>query len=1077
MYSIAVLKSIQSKIVDKEYYSAFAELICEWYELSLPNVYSIAFFLCQKLQIIKGSKSAAQKFDTRFVDLKFLEPNRLSVENYEHRYANLNYNLKPMLFEEDIGNFFVHLLAHVRPSGMIIDHYIRKRKALVDVRLDNEYSAFRRNKIPPTWPYDYVTRYLASDVSQNVKPSDSTSLTFIYCVKNRPTRLRVSVETLLTSLRNAEESGVRYQILIIEDSSEGNFKGFDHNSSRYNPIRHIRVNTGIGWTRSGLLNYGIKLVDTEWIAFVDVDFLFHDLYCQSLSAIIQKCKSTNTVIASNLFETEPHLKDGLAYSAGSPYSYMWIFGSENTKTAGGFDEGYTGHGFEDRDIELKHIRIFGSRVIDTLTFDRDCYVLHLSHEVRTGSENRQINKERYLKRTQVPTAELIGDLSACGVYKSEFDFDYGRFKRSYLYSEHSKQEVTQLDFLFVPHNRYHSKTMIELCEKLVQMGFSARICNISPPHPEEGARDTLADAGYLDIFQFLQETHYPRNLVVMNDWEPIIVRPMIEWANSAGITTIAMVEGVNDFLDVDTKKNRKAYTRCRHLIMNGEDDFRFFNDRANKYVGGIQRLDDLFQKKIKQSRSTNRCIEIRDKKRVLVNCNFSYDVLAEYALDWLRSIQRQCDALCLELHVSQHLADNTDLNGFNVSTKAFYEDLEACDIFVSRFSGTILEALVLGKPVIYFNPGFECIDKFKDPLGAFSYVRSEEELGQTLKMIAEGAIEYSPETFLNLHTGCKYQDESDLGFSVNTTVDLLLRIATACSSEKSQLEPVFNKKFASLRRSVISGFRASRYYGESVVPLLNDVSFLVKSFGRRESVLSLIESIRARFVSGTIYVLDDSESALQFSDMARDVVDVVPSEIDVGLAQGRNELVDACSSRFIVLLDDDFIFSDNTHIDIAIHLLNFYGFDIIGGSVYDVGRGVALKDQPRSFYGALNFNSDEGESRILSITSGLPSINDGPILAYDLCMNFFVAERDFLLKNRWTAAFKLGEHLDFFLNAKDISARIGYFPFIQVLHDRSSVFSDDEYRKYRARADGFHVSFKRQRRVREIRHDGRVING
>ena len=79
-----------------------------------------------------------------------------------------------------------------------------------------------------------------------------------------------------------------------------------------------------------------------------------------------------------------------------------------------------------------------------------------------------------------------------------------------------------------------------------------------------------------------------------------------------------------------------------------------------------------------------------------------------------------CDVLHLKYVITQHHADNGNLEKYNVSTKTMYDTIREGSIIVSRFSTIVLESLALGKPVVYFNPHNEKVSLYKEPLDAFS---------------------------------------------------------------------------------------------------------------------------------------------------------------------------------------------------------------------------------------------------------------------------------------------------------------------------------------------------------------------
>ena len=58
-------------------------------------------------------------------------------------------------------------------------------------------------------------------------------------------------------------------------------------------------------------------------------------------------------------------------------------------------------------------------------------------------------------------------------------------------------------------------------------------------------------------------------------------------------------------------------------------------------------------------------------------------------------------------------------------------------VLISRFSSCIIEALAMGRGVVYHNPGTERVEKFRDPLGAYSVSEDAAGLAAALKVELE----------------------------------------------------------------------------------------------------------------------------------------------------------------------------------------------------------------------------------------------------------------------------------------------------------------------------------------------------
>lgn len=275
--------------------------------------------------------------------------------------------------------------------------YIADRFAQYRKRDQDEYKILSLSRLN-VFPYNYPSGYSHRAVERSTPPEPLT-LEFIYCIKNRKHRTSISLNSLIRAVRyyqNLQNKDLTVRITVVEDISTDIF---DPNQVLpFECLDHYIVDTGVGWTRSGLLNVGIRNSKADLIALVDADFLFHEGYIRSLSEYLSLCDWRKQVIASNLIETEAHKKGDRIYSAASPYSYMWMAPRESLREIGGFDEGYTGHGSEDRDLELKLTRLCGLTVADTASVVPDCVVLHLSHNSRDGYDHHQTNRKRYLER-------------------------------------------------------------------------------------------------------------------------------------------------------------------------------------------------------------------------------------------------------------------------------------------------------------------------------------------------------------------------------------------------------------------------------------------------------------------------------------------------------------------------------------------------------------------------------------------------------------------------------------------------------------------------------------------------------
>ena len=268
--------------------------------------------------------------------------------------------------------------------------------------------------------------------------------------------------------------------------------------------------------------------------------------------------------------------------------------------------------------------------------------------------------------------------------------------------------------VFMPHKDYHVWTMGLIAEELAEKGISSCMIDLTDYYRDEGSRNKAKDfpnIPFLD-YSLLRDERIKFNILIcMNDWDKRFVRPQVIKAKKEGKKTIGIVEGIQDFFDLDTKQDRKTYKTVEYVLLTGEHDRQFFTDNPEKtQIIGVPRLSSLLKEKV----------TFPKKPLAVINMNFSYNVLTDKAEEWLASAIKGCEKADIDYIITQHPADKTNLTGYNVTDQNMYDTIRNGSIVISRFSSTILEALALGKPVVYHNPHHEKAIKFQDPLDAYS---------------------------------------------------------------------------------------------------------------------------------------------------------------------------------------------------------------------------------------------------------------------------------------------------------------------------------------------------------------------
>lgn len=201
---------------------------------------------------------------------------------------------------------------------------------------------------------------------------------------------------------------------------------------------------------------------------------------------------------------------------------------------------------------------------------------------------------------------------------------------------------------------------------------------------------------------------------------------------------------------------------------------------------------------------------------------------------------------------------------------------------------------------------------------------------------------------------------------------------------------------------------------------MQDLTVLVKTFERPCALGTLLASLGRRWPGLPVLVGDDSADPGPAAAVCRaHGAGFLPLPYDVGLAAGRNRLVEAAATPLVALFDDDFVCLPATDLGrLAAHVRQGRA-DLAGGMVLQEG-------EPFHFGGAMQVK--DGALRLRAV------VTDGEPVYVDLMPNFFVARRQALLDVPWWEPLKLSEHHAFFLDAQASGLRSLYDPAVRIDH-------------------------------------------
>lgn len=215
--------------------------------------------------------------------------------------------------------------------------------------------------------------------------------------------------------------------------------------------------------------------------------------------------------------------------------------------------------------------------------------------------------------------------------------------------------------------------------------------------------------------------------------------------------------------------------------------------------------------------------------------------------------------------------------------------------------------------------------------------------------------------------------------------------------------------------------------------------FVIKTFERRESISRLLESLSKFYPQAKAWIADDSKNPQTKAENPNHTF--IPCPFDVGLKCGRQVALACVSTPYFVLLDDDFVLTEDTRIEMLIDSIESMGLDFCGGEVYD-GDG---KSAPRCFTGM--FIEEPGRLNVI------PCKDDALVKRTHVLANFYAAKTDSIRSlGGWDCRLKIWGHEDIFIRAWKAGMKVAFDNRVSVNHFPTPY---ENYKKFRDRAPMF----------------------
>ncbi len=244
---------------------------------------------------------------------------------------------------------------------------------------------------------------------------------------------------------------------------------------------------------------------------------------------------------------------------------------------------------------------------------------------------------------------------------------------------------------------------------------------------------------------------------------------------------------------------------------------------------------------------------------------------------------------------------------------------------------------------------------------------------------------------------------------------------------------------------------------------MQDITIGITHFNRPKALERLVASIRERFPKLPILVADNGDARADLAGWSD--VRVLLLEFDAGLSACRNALVTACGTKFMVLLEEDFIFDDRTDLQAALTVIESDPrMAFVGGSL-EVKRH--MQHYARAFK---HLEVPEG-TVLQAVPAGGPMrlTNGVRWRSCDMVFNFGVLRVAAAREVPWDVNLKLAEHTDWFYRLSFSDWKVAHTSHLVAQHAREE---PGEYRHYRNRAGGFLKLFREKHGLARFEHTG-----
>jgi len=276
------------------------------------------------------------------------------------------------------------------------------------------------------------------------------------------------------------------------------------------------------------------------------------------------------------------------------------------------------------------------------------------------------------------------------------------------------------------------------------------------------------------------------------------------------------------------------------------------------------------------------------------------------------------------------------------------------------------------------------------------------------------------------HCGTQYQVGANIG---------------NCSAQKEELPPEVKPEIE-VKTEPVTVKNIVVKTRPIVDTIIKDVTFCITSFERPQHLQRLLESIQKYYPEAKVLVADYSNvhPKITFGKM-------LELEFDTGLSAARNVLAQACTTKYLLMLEEDFVFTKETKIEPMMDILECDKFLEIGV----VGGCITVNNEKHWF--DLNLRRYRNKIHGEKSPNIFQATKNGTYYKYcDMVFNFSLWRIDVLRDNPFPPELKVGEHIIYYWLLKNKGQwRVVFTTESSIGHDTSG--RTDNYQTYRFRAN------------------------